>query len=153
MRMRIKSPQDFWSGVLFGGAGLAAAVYAATHYHIGTAVRMGPAYFPIWVGGLIALLGAVLVIRSMSIEGPPRPPIHWRPTLAIVAASIAFGYLLKPLGLVLATVLLVVGSAAGGHEFRWREVALLAVALAIFSVGVFIYGLSLPFPLWPEAME
>jgi putative tricarboxylic transport membrane protein len=150
--MRIRSPQDFWAGVLFGGMGLLAAVYAATHYQIGTATRMGPAYFPIWVGGLIALLGAVLAIRSLRLEGPPVPRIHWRPTLFIIVASIVFGYLLKPLGLVLATALLVVGSAAGGHEFRWREALLLAAALAAFSVGVFIYALGLPFPLWPEAL-
>jgi len=151
--MRIRSPQDFWAGVLFGGVGLSAAIYAATHYTIGTAVRMGPAYFPIWVGGLIALLGAVLAIRSLRLDGPPRPPIHWRPTLAIAAASVAYGYLLKPLGLVIATVLLVVGSAAGGHEFRWREAVPLAIALAVFSLGVFVYGLGLPFPLWPEALQ
>jgi putative tricarboxylic transport membrane protein len=152
MRIAIRSPQDFWAGVLFGGLGLAAAVYAATHYNIGTATRMGPAYFPIWIGGLLALLGAILVVASLRVEGPPRPPVHWRPTLFIVGASIAFGYLLKPLGLVLATALLVVASAAGGHEFRWRESALLAAALAAFSVGVFIYALGLPFPLWPESL-
>jgi hypothetical protein len=151
--VRIRSPQDFWSGLLFGGLGLCAALYAAMHYPLGSAIRMGPGYFPTWIGGIVALLGAVLVIRSLRFDGPPRPQLHLRPTLFILGASIAFGYLLKPLGLVLATVLLVVGSAAGGHEFRWREAILLALALAVFSVGVFIYGLGLPFPLWPEAME
>jgi hypothetical protein len=151
--MRIRSPQDFWSGLLFGGLGLSAALYAATHYNMGTAVRMGPAYFPTWVGGIVALLGAVLVVRSLRLDGPPKPPIHWRPTLFILGASIVFGYLLKPLGMVLATVLLVVGSAAGGHEFRWREVLLLAAGLAVFSVGVFVYGLGLPFPMWPDALQ
>lgn len=148
--MRIRSPQDFWAGALFGGLGLFAAVYAATHYQYGTAVRMGPGYFPVWIGGIIALLGAALVVGSLRFDGPPRMPIHWRPTLFILGASIVFGYLLKPLGLVLATALLVLGSAAGGHEFRWREALALAAALAIFSVGVFIYALGLPFPLWPE---
>jgi hypothetical protein len=138
---------------LLGGLGLFAAVYAASHYQLGTALRMGPGYFPTWVGGLLAILGAVLIVHSLRVDGPPRPPVHWRPTLWILAASIAFGYLLKPAGLVLATVLLVVGSAAGGHEFRWREVALLAAGLTVFSVGVFVYGLGLPFPLWPEAMQ
>ncbi len=71
--MRIASPRDFWSGLLFGGLGLFAAVYAATHYQLGTAVRMGPGYFPLWVGGLVALLGLVLVVGSLRIEGPPLP--------------------------------------------------------------------------------
>lgn len=151
--MRIASPQDFWSGIFFGALGLFAAIYAATHYQLGTAVRMGPGYFPLWIGGLIALLGIILAIRSLRIEGPPLPPIHIRPILFVVVASIAYGYMLKPLGLVLSTALVVIFSAFGGREFRWREVLLLAFVLAAFSVGVFTYALGLPFPLWPEALE
>jgi putative tricarboxylic transport membrane protein len=151
--MRIASPQDFWSGILFGALGLFAAIYAATHYQLGTAVRMGPGYFPLWIGGLIALLGLILAVRSLRVEGPPLPPIHLRPILFVVVASIAYGYLLKPLGLVLSTALVVIFAAFGGREFRWREALVLAVVLAAFSVGVFIYALNLPFPLWPEALE
>jgi hypothetical protein len=148
--MRIKNPTDFWSGLLFGGLGVFVAIYAATHYNLGTAVRMGPGYFPTWIGGLVALLGLALLVRSLRIDGPRLPRLPLRPTLFILGASIAFGYLLKPIGLVAATLLLVIGSAAGGHEFRWREVLLLAIALALFAVAVFVYGLGLPFPLWPE---
>ncbi len=151
--MRIASPQDFWSGILFGALGLFAAIYAATHYQLGTAVRMGPGYFPLWIGGLIALLGLILAVRSLRVEGPPLPPIHLRPILFVVVASIAYGYLLKPLGLVLSTALVVIFAAFGGREFRWREALILALVLAVFSVGVFIYALNLPFPLWPEALE
>jgi hypothetical protein len=150
--MRIKNPTDFWTGLLFGGFGLFACLYAATHYKLGNAVRMGPAYFPAWVGGLVALLGLVLLVRSLQLQGPPLPRLRLRPTLFVLGASVAFGYLLKPLGLVLATVLLVVISAAGGHEFRWREAVLLAAGLAAFAVGVFVFGLGLPFPLWPQAL-
>ncbi|MGH8742546.1 MAG: tripartite tricarboxylate transporter TctB family protein, partial [Burkholderiales bacterium] len=109
--MRIKNPTDFWTGLLFGGFGLFAALYAATHYKLGTAVRMGPGYFPTWVGGLVAIFGLVLLARSLQLEGPPLPRLRLRPALFVLGASIAFGYLLKPLGLVLATVLLVVISA------------------------------------------
>ncbi|HWA38055.1 MAG TPA: tripartite tricarboxylate transporter TctB family protein [Burkholderiales bacterium] len=149
--MRIANPKDFWGGLLFGGLGLFAAVYAATHYKLGTAVRMGPGYFPLWVGGLVAVLGLVLVVRSVRIAGPALPPIHLRPILFVVAASIAYGYLLRPLGLVAATFVVVIVSALGGHEFRWREVVALAAGLALFSVVVFVYALGLPFQLWPEA--
>ena len=150
--MRIANPTDFWAGLLFGGFGVFVAAYAATHYRLGSAVRMGPGYFPTWIGALVAILGLVLVIRSLRVAGPKieLPPL--RPTALVLGASIAFGYLLKPLGLVIATGLLVVVSAAGGHQFRLREAALLALALAAFAVGVFVYGLELPFPLWPEAL-
>jgi hypothetical protein len=151
--VRIASPRDFWSGILFGGAGLFVSIYAATHYQLGNALRMGPGYFPTWIGGLVALLGFALALSALRVKGPAIPPIHWRPILLISVASIGYGYLLKPLGLVLATVLAVIVSAAGGHEFRWRESVILAVVLAVFSIGVFVYALGLPFPLWPEALE
>jgi len=152
-RVRIASPRDFWAGVLFGGFGLFMSIYAAMHYPLGTAVRMGPGYFPTWIGAMVALLGLLEMVRSLRVEGPALSRLRLRPTLFILGASVAYGFLLRPLGLVLATFLIVVASAAGGHEFRWRESLLLAAALAIFSVAVFVYGLGLPFPLWPEALQ
>jgi hypothetical protein len=138
--------------MLFGALGLFVAVYAATQYPLGTAVRMGPGYFPTWVGGIVAILGLALALQSVRAPGPRLPRLPWRPMLFIIGGSIAYGYLLKPLGLLISTVLVVLITAAGGHEFRWRETVLLAVALAVFSLGVFVYALGLPFPLWPEAM-
>jgi uncharacterized membrane protein len=64
-----------------------------------------------------------------------------------------FGYLLKPLGLVLATVILIFISAAGGHEFKVKEVTILSVVLAIFSVYAFVKGLGLPMNIWPSFLE
>ena len=151
--MRIKNPSDFWSGVAFGAFGLGAAIYAVINYKLGTAVRMGPGYFPVWIGGLIAILGLALALRSLSVQGPRLVRLRLRPVLFVLGASIAFGYLLKPLGLVLATMVLVTVSAFGGHEFRWREALALAAGLAAFAVGVFVWGLGLPFPLWPAALE
>jgi hypothetical protein len=151
--MRIRNPTDFWTGLLFGAFGLFAAVYAAFAYRMGSAVRMGPGYFPTWIGGLVAILGLVVALRALQLDGPALPRMRVRPVLFVLGASIAFGYLLKPLGMVLATIMLVIISAGGGHEFRWREVLLLAVGLSAFAVGVFVYGLGLPFPLWPDALS
>jgi hypothetical protein len=151
--MRIRNPTDFWTGLLFGGFGLFVTAYAVSHYKLGTAVRMGPGYFPTWIGALVAILGLALLIHSLRIDGPRLPPLRLRPALFILGASVAFGYVLKPLGLIAATVLLVVASAAGGHEFRWREVLALAAALAVFALAVFVYGLGLPFPLWPQFLQ
>ena len=151
--IRIANPQDFWAGLGFGGFGLFMSSYAATHYSIGTAVRMGPGYFPTWVGGIVALLGLVLALRSLRSEGPRFSGLPWRPTLLVLVGTVAFGYLMKPLGLVASTAVLVLVAAAGGYEFRLREAALLAIGLAVFSVAVFVYGLGLPFPLWPSFFE
>ena len=150
--MKIKSPKNFWAGLMFVGFGLFFAVWAVTNYQMGTAVRMGPAYFPAVLGGLLAILGVIVLLESLAVEGPPVPRFHFRPLILISGACVIYGYLMKPLGLVLATAALVYISAFGGHEFKWKEVTILYVILIVFSVLVFVKGLTLPFPLWPAVL-
>lgn len=151
--MKVKSPKELWAGLMFIGFGLFAAVWAVVHYQMGSAVRMGPAYFPVVLGGLLVLLGLLVLIESFTMEGPKVPAFHFRPLGLVLLSGVAYGYLMAPLGLVLATAALVFISAFGGHEFRWKEVLVLSVVLAVFSVLVFVKGLTLPFPLWPEALS
>jgi hypothetical protein len=151
--MRIRSPRDFWSGVIFIVSGLFIAIYAYTHYQLGSSLRMGPGYFPVWLGSLTFVLGAIVFGRSFVLEGPPVETFHWRPMVFILGACILYGYILKPVGLVVATVMLTVVSAFGGHEFKWKEVTVLAIVMVIFSIVIFVWGLKLPFPLWPEAFQ
>ena len=150
--MQIKSPRDFWAGLRFMGSGLFFAIWAAEFYQMGTAVRMGPAYFPTVLGGLLTVLGLIIFTGSFAMEGTPVPAFALRPLILISVACVLYGYLMKPLGLVGATAALVFVSAAGGHEFKWREVTILFVVLMIFSWAVFVKGLTLPFPMWPEAL-
>lgn len=152
MRMRIKSPRDFWAGLMFLGFGGFFCIWAVTHYKMGTALRMGPAYFPTLLGALLAFLGMVILLQSLSVEGEKVGAFAPRPLLMILVGCLAYAYLMRPLGLVLATAALVFISALGGHEFRWKEVAILYVVLIVFSVLVFVKGLTLPLPLWPEAL-
>ena len=151
--MKIKSPKDFWAGLMFIGFGLFAALWAVFNYQMGSAVRMGPAYFPAVLGGLLAALGATVLLRSLAVEGPKVPTFHFKPLILISGACVAYGYLMKPLGLVGATAALVFIAAFGGHEFKWKEVGILYVFRALFSVLVFVKGLGLPFPLWPQFLE
>ena len=151
--MKIKSPQDFWAGLMFIGFGVFFIVVALVYYQMGSAVRMGPAYFPVLLGGLLAVLGLVVLVDSVIEKGPPIAKFHFRPLLFIAASSLAFAYLLKPLGLVLASVALIFISAYGGHEFKWKEVAIMSVVLVIFAVLVFVKALSLPFPICPDFIE
>ena len=151
--MKIKSPQDFWAGLMFIAFGLFFVVVALVYYQMGSAVRMGPAYFPVLLGGLLAALGLIVLINSVIVKGPTIAKFHFRPLLFIAASSLAFAYLLKPLGLVLASIALIFICAYGGHEFKWREVAILSVLLVVFSVLVFVKGLVLPFPICPDFIE
>jgi hypothetical protein len=137
---------------MFIGFGLFAAVWAYVNYQMGSAVRMGPAYFPVVLGGMLAVLGAMIAVSSLTVEGPKVAQFHFRPLLMILAANVAYGYLMRPLGLVIATAVLVFASALGGHEFKLKEVTILYVALIVFSVLVFVKALTLPFPLWPDAL-
>jgi len=137
---------------MFLAFGLFFAFWAVANYQMGTAVRMGPAYFPTVLGGLLAFLGLVVLVMSVTVKGPRVDTFHFRPLLLVLGANVAYGYAMKPLGLVLATAVLVFVSAFGGHEFKWKEVTLLYVFLIVFSVLVFVKGLTLPFPLWPEAL-
>jgi len=168
MSVKIKSQQDWWAGWMFVAFGLFFIVVALGSpefldrifgarlipgYQMGSAVRMGPAYFPVVLGGLLAVLGLVVLLGSIVTEGPKVAKFHFRPLLFIALSSLAFAYLLKPLGLALASVVLVFISAYGGHEFKFKEVAIMSVVLVIFSVLVFVKGLSLPFPVCPGFID
>ena len=198
--MKIRSQKDFWSGLMFIGSGVFFAVWAMEFYQMGTAVRMGPAYFPTVLGFLLAVLGAFVLLQSLTLEPDSDQVVHTpfniidlviavaiyavlillsqqiglssdyailggtiiisvltavfrpdaKPLVLVTAATIAYGYLMKPLGLVIATAALVFISALGGHEFKWKEVTILFIILILFSVLVFVKGLTLPFPIWPE---
>ena len=153
MKAKIKGPKDFWAGLMFIGFGGFFMVWALAHYQMGSAVRMGPAYFPAVLGGLLVFLGILVLIESFAMAGPPVPRFMFRPLVLISAGCVLYGYLMKPLGLVLATAVLVFISAFGGHEFKWREVTILYVILVVFSLLVFVKGLTLPFPICPAFIE
>lgn len=263
--LKITNSKDFWAGVMFIAFGLAFWYIAEKNYAMGTSVRMGPAYFPVVLGGLLAALGLVVFAQAFvakssepAISIPFRPwylvaalilgaiayylrdlrdpslpgysvgkevvhtvmlgiagilffgafPVRvfpfriWRVIIGmglgglaywwftqlpphetnlaalaghtllsglavglifaafgerslwvVLFSVVVFGYVLKPLGLVAATVLLVFISAWGGHEFKPKEVTILAIALAVFSVLSFVKGLGLPMNIWPGIWE
>jgi Tripartite tricarboxylate transporter TctB family len=146
--MRVRAPKDFWSGLMFI-AFAAVALIAARDYSLGSTVRMGPGYFPLLLGLVLACIGGLLVVRSLAIDGEPVDPLQVRPLASIVVGVALFGALLERLGLAVVLVAAVVVSALASRESRPVEVAGLTAALAVVSVAVFVYGLRLPLPLWP----
>ena len=168
MGIKSKGQQDWWAVLMFIGFGLFFNAFALgtpefidrivgtkliAGYQMGSSVRMGPAYFPVVLGGLLAFLGLLVLFDSIVEEGPDVAKFHFRPLLFVAVSSLAFAYLLKPLGLVLASVALVFISAFGGHEFKLKEVAIMSVVLVIFSVLVFVKALALPFPICPGFID
>jgi hypothetical protein len=147
--VRIRAPKDFWSGVMFCGFAVV-GILAARGYSLGSAGKMGPGYFPLWLGGALGALGAVLIGRSLVLDGEPVPRLHLLPLTVIAVAVCLFGLLIEPLGLVVALAVLTVLTAWAGPQFRLTEAVALTVALIVFSVGVFVYALGLPLAIWPS---
>lgn len=143
----IRSPKDFWAGLIYICIGLG-AVYIAQDYPMGTAVRMGPGYFPRVLGSVLALIGLISLARSFLRPGESIGRLAWREALLVLGGTVVFGLLVRGAGLALSLIVLVVVSAYASRQFRLRASVLLALGLAVFSVLVFIKGLGIPLPLW-----
>ena len=147
----IKNPKDFWAGVLYIVFG-AAAIVIALNYPAGTAGRMGPGYFPRVLGGILIALGFILSLRALKLQGAPMVFGSFKPLLVVIGSVVVFGIAAPPLGLVAATILLVIVSSAASDEFRWKEAVVSSLLLAAFTVAAFAYGLRLQLPVWPAFM-
>ena len=148
MALRIRSVKDFSAGLMFIVIG---AVFGlgANQYPMGTAVRMGPAYFPSILGWGTVILGLLVLVESFFVdEAPPKRPA-WRPLILVLGAVTLFGALINTGGLITATIVLIIVSALGGHEFRWKEAIISAVLMSITVWAVFDKALGLPFKLFP----
>jgi len=142
----IRHPKDFWTGIIFLFIGLAAIVIGRD-YPMGSAGRMGPAYFPTVLGGLLALIGLIGVIRSFLHDGEAVGKFYIKEIVLILAAVLLFGFLVRGAGLVPAALVLILMSAYASPKFTWGASILLAVGLAVFAVLVFVKLLGLPMPI------
>ena len=149
--MKIKSQRDFWSGLMFLVVGVVFAV-GATNYSMGVSARPGPGYFPLLLSVIMAILGAIVLFKSLTIEtedGDPIGAFAWRPLLVIVGAIVVFGAALTPLGLVVTVPLLIIITSFAGDEFKWRGVLINSAVLTLGAWFIFVWGLKLTIPMWP----
>lgn len=149
--MRPKSQRDLFAGLFFVVVGVGFA-YASTQYDFGTSSNPGPGYFPFGLGTLLAVLGALVLFKAMSVEAPdgePIGPIGWRPLLVVVASIVLFALALPRLGLPLGVGLTALLASRAMRGTRWVEALLLSSALAAFCTAVFVFALKLNLPLWP----
>jgi len=138
--------KDAWAGLMLIAIG-AAAMVLARNYGFGTALRMGPGFFPIVLGALLVLFGLAILLAGL--RRPERIAATWSPRALIILplALILFGLLMEHAGFVPAMLVLIVVSAAAGNEFRLVEMLLFALGLTALAVVVFVWGLGLPYPL------
>ncbi len=149
MAFRDRDRKDFNAGILYIGIGGFFAGFA-TNYPMGSAVRMGPAYFPTILGVLLVLLGMILVFRSFFMHGSEPPTqTHWRPLLGILGAVLLFAFFIDRAGLIISSLLTMAFCSLGGWDFKWKEQAVNSVVMTAACVGIFYHGLGLPFRLFP----
>jgi len=132
-----RNAKDFWTGFiyLFVGSG---ALIISRDYDMGTAVKMGPAYFPILLSVLLMIIGIISVLRSFFKSGSPIGVVAWKGLVLIVASTLLFGMIVRGAGLILALPLLVVVSALGSNRFRWKYALVEAALITIFCILVFV---------------
>jgi hypothetical protein len=158
--MKIKSQKDFFAGLMFLLVGIAFA-WGSTNYTIGEGARMGPGYFPLMLGIVLAIIGLIVVFTALVVEtedGDKIGSFAWKPLTFIILANLVFGLMIGGLpkigipamGLIVGIFGLVFVSSLAGDRFKPKEVAILATVLAIGSYLAFVVLLKLQFPVWPS---
>ena len=146
VKIELRNNKRFLSGLMFIGIG-GLALLIARDYPMGSALRMGPGYFPNVLSGVMILFGLAMLLKG--ILKPERVEGTWslRALCILPIATVIFGLLMEHAGFIPALLVLIVTAAYAGREFRLIEVVMLAIALTVACWGVFILGLGLPYPL------
>jgi hypothetical protein len=147
VQLKITSKEDFYAGLMFIGFGVL-AILIARNYPIGSAMRMGPGYFPTAIGMCLIVLGSVIALTGFRLRGEGVGRFAWRPLLLLAAAFSIFALTIESLGFIVALLVMVVLSAFAGQEWRVKEVIIEALLLVAACWLVFVYLLELPFPVW-----
>jgi uncharacterized membrane protein len=146
MKMAFLNKKDFWAGMMLTGIG-AAAMFIARDYRFGSALRMGPGFFPTILGGILIAFGVCIMAVGLRSGEKVQGSLSLRALIMLPLSLVLFGLLMEKAGFLPALAVLVFGSAASGREFRFVEVLLLTALLTVASAALFIWGLGLPYPL------
>lgn len=159
--MKIKNQPDFYSGLMFMATGVAFA-WGATAYKVGGAARMGPGYFPLMLGLLMAIIGGIIMFKALAARADSNNKETigswaWKPLFYVIGANVVFGVLLAGLrsihfpafGLIVAIFALTFIAAMAQEGWKFKPTLALATALATGSYLVFVVALALQFQVWP----
>ena len=152
--MKIRNHRDFGAGIMYMVIGLFFTI-VASQYQMGTAAKMGPGYFPFYLGILMTFLGLLVLLQAFSAKAAIEriPKFNWRIIAQITGSVVLYGLLLPRLGFLIAVVVLVFVSASASKEFTWKGTTINAAFLVAFTYSVFVLGLKLQFPLLPVFLQ
>ena len=145
--MKITSQVDFWAGVLFIAFGTLAIV-VARDYPMGTSLRMGPGYFPTYIGIALVALGAWIAADGFRLQGDRIERFPWRAIVLLSVGFSTFAWSIDHLGFIPALTIVILTTSLATPDFRWKEIVVEAVVLIAGCWAIFVYGLELPFPLF-----
>jgi putative tricarboxylic transport membrane protein len=141
-----ENPKDFWTGAIYVAFG-AAFILIAREYGMGTAFRMGPAYFPTVLGAILIFIGLISLARSFVRSGTPITAFTIKGLVIVVLSTALFGAIVRGAGLAIALPVLVIVSGYASVDFRWGRMMALAAGITVFCVLVFLKGLGVPLPI------
>jgi putative tricarboxylic transport membrane protein len=161
-QFRVRSPQDFYGGLALIALAII-AIMASGELPGQHGFAFGPGTAPRMFATLLAVVGGLVALSGLLIDGPPIGQFAFKGPAYVLTAILLFAgmirgidlhiigvpFVIPPLGLVLSTFAAFMVSIMGSSEFKWMESFLAAVAMTAFCVGLFVYLLQLPFQLWP----
>jgi hypothetical protein len=153
MQLKVRNPQDFWCGLFFIALGVI-AMYASQSYPVGSALQMGPGYFPTWLGAIMIAFG--VIIGGLSLTGHAdagqslrRSDWAFRPWIVLTATLVIYAVMMDGgAGFAPSLMALVIGCALAHKDVRWRETLLLSVLVTAAALAIFSYGLGMPYRLF-----
>ena len=138
--------KDFWTGVIYIFIG-STALIISRDYEMGTAVKMGPAYFPTILSLLLMIIGIISIVRSFLKSGSPIGVVAWKGLVLVVVSTLLFGMILRGAGVIIALPLLVIVSASASVRFSWKHALAEAAGITVFCILIFLKGLGVPLPI------
>ncbi len=152
--MSISNRKDFWSGILFAALGIFFIVFAQEQ-PLGSASRMGPAYFPSVLGIIMAAVGTVVAViaffkKPENLDDAHIERFHWDVLLLILGAVFVFSLMLTHCGLMLSLAAMILIAGFADQEFKIKETIAIIVILDALSYITFVYGVGMLVPVWPD---
>ncbi|WP_118186078.1 tripartite tricarboxylate transporter TctB family protein [Paraburkholderia phosphatilytica] len=140
--------RDYYAGGLMILLGLG-TILKGSSYEIGTLSEMGPGFFPVAVGAVMALSGVGIAFTTIAVQpAAGRPRAEWRGWICILLGVLAFIVLGNHGGLVPATFATVFIAALGDRRNSLRDALLLALAMCVVAVVIFRWALQVQLPLF-----
>lgn len=146
MRLGVRNPADFWTGLLFLTSALG-FLWVARNYDFGSPLRMGPSFFPVVLSTVLALIGLLTFARSFAVPGEPIGAMAIKGLVLVTIGTLLFAALIERAGVIAAVSATTLVSAYASIKFTWKQGVIMALLLSSFCMLVFVYGLGVPMPI------